>query len=418
MSSNSLTIPNKWRPRQHQERLYRAFGYGLPYRRGCAVWHRRAGKDSVALNLTARDMFRRVGTYWHLFPEQAQARRAIWNGIDGQGRRILDQVFPAAVRRRTSAQEMLIETVNGSIWQMAGSDNFDSLVGSNPVGVVFSEWALADPEAWEYIRPILVENDGWALFIYTPRGHNHGYATWLRALEAESWFSERLTVEETGLITPEQIAAERRAGMSEGKIRQEFYCSFEAACDEQLIAQELVSEAMAREAVPERFDEKVIGVDVARFGDDHRCREPGRRRLPRRCGFGAAYGLRAAGRATRGQAGRPAGRGLAPGGGDARGPGGGLGLAAAYHARRHHPAPPARLRRAAGDDGDAQGLSPGPGGLIHAELERDRRRGARRLPSRWRRGSERCRSSRSPSCGRPGPRPGARRRRRGRGGGC
>ena len=223
----------------------------------------------MALNLTARDMFRRVGTYWHLFPEQAQARRAIWNGIDGQGRRILDQVFPAAVRRRTSAQEMLIETVNGSIWQMAGSDNFDSLVGSNPVGVVFSEWALADPEAWEYIRPILVENDGWALFIYTPRGHNHGYATWLRALEAESWFSERLTVEETGLITPEQIAAERRAGMSEGKIRQEFYCSFEAACDEQLIAQELVSEAMAREAVPERFDEKVIGVDVARFGDDH-----------------------------------------------------------------------------------------------------------------------------------------------------
>ena len=63
----------------------------------------------------------------------------------------------------------------------------------------------------------------------------------MRALEAESWFSERLTVEETGLITPEQIAAEPRAGMSEGKIRQEFYCSFEAARDEQLIAQELVS---------------------------------------------------------------------------------------------------------------------------------------------------------------------------------
>ena len=55
------------------------------YRRGCAVWHRRAGKDSCALNLTARDMFRRVGTYWHLFPEQAQARRAIWNGIDRAG---------------------------------------------------------------------------------------------------------------------------------------------------------------------------------------------------------------------------------------------------------------------------------------------------------------------------------------------
>ena len=269
MSSTRLTIPNDWRPRPHQQALYREFGHGRPFRRGCAVWHRRAGKDSVALNLTARDMFRRVGTYWHLFPEQTQARRAIWNGIDGRGRRILDQVFPAPARRRTRANEMLIETVNGSIWQMAGSDNFDSLVGSNPVGVVFSEWALAHPDAWDYIRPILVENEGWALFIFTPRGHNHGYATWPNKLEADDWFSERLTIEETGLISAEQIEAERLSGMSEGKVRREFFCSFEAASDTQLIPQSLVNDAMAREPLPpEPFDEKVVGVDVARFGDD------------------------------------------------------------------------------------------------------------------------------------------------------
>ena len=145
MSSTEVTIPHDWTPRPHQRALFDQFGHGKTYRRGCAVWHRRAGKDSCALNLTARDMFRRVGTYWHLFPEQAQARRAIWNGIDRAGRRIIDQMLPPAVRARTSAQEMLIETVNGSIWQMAGSDNFDSLVGSNPVGVVFSEWALVPP---------------------------------------------------------------------------------------------------------------------------------------------------------------------------------------------------------------------------------------------------------------------------------
>lgn len=268
MSSTVLTIPHDWAPRAHQKALFAQFGHGKPFRRGCAVWHRRAGKDSVALNLTARDMFRRVGTYWHLFPEQTQARRAIWNGIDRQGRRIIDQVFPAGVRRRTSGQEMLIETVNGSIWQMAGSDNFDSLVGSNPVGVVFSEWSLANPESWEYIRPILVENDGWALFIYTPRGRNHGYNTYARALEADTWFCERLTVDDTGLITREQIDEERRAGMSEGKVRQEFHCSFEAESDEQLIPYELVSAAMAREPVRDDRAEKVMGVDVARFGDD------------------------------------------------------------------------------------------------------------------------------------------------------
>ena len=170
--------------------------------------------------------------------------------------------------RRTSGQEMLIETVNGSIWQMAGSDNFDSLVGSNPVGVVFSEWSLANPDAWEYLRPILVENDGWALFIYTPRGRNHGYGTYLRALEADSWFCEKLTVEDTGLITPAQIEEERAAGMSEGKIGQEFFCSFDADIDEQLIPHDLVQAAMARKVTAQGWEEKVIGVDVARFGDD------------------------------------------------------------------------------------------------------------------------------------------------------
>ena len=268
LSSTSLTIPNDWVPRPHQLELYRQFGHGRRCTRGCVVWHRRAGKDSVALNLTARDMFKRVGSYWHLFPEQTQARRAIWNGVDHQGRRIIDQVLPPPLRRRTNGQEMLIETLNGSVWQMAGSDNFDSLVGSNPVGVVFSEWSLANPVAWDYIRPILVENDGWALFIYTPRGRNHAYGTYMQALEADNWFCERLTVEDTGLIRPDQIEAERRAGMSEGKIRQEFYCSFEADSDDQLIPYDLVDAAMQRKAQAEGFDERVIGVDVARFGDD------------------------------------------------------------------------------------------------------------------------------------------------------
>ena len=279
------TIPFEWRARAHQRNLYNSFGHGKLFLRGAAVWHRRAGKDSTALNLTARDMCKRVGTYWHLFPEQAQARKAIWNGIDRQGRRIIDQAFPKALRDRTnpgSSQEMLIRLANGSTWQMAGSDNYDSLVGSNPVGVVFSEWSLAHPEAWDYIRPILVENGGWALFIYTPRGRNHGYSTYLNALAADDWFCELLTVDDTQLVTTEQIEAERLAGMSEAKIRQEFYCSFEAESDEQLIPFDLIKAANDRELAPQISAERIMGVDVARFGDDHSviCFREGRNGMP------------------------------------------------------------------------------------------------------------------------------------------
>lgn len=278
MVSTKLTIPNEWRPRRHQLALYNSFGHGKRCQRGAAVWHRRAGKDSCALNLTARDMCKRVGTYWHLFPEQTQARRAIWNGIDREGRRILDQVFPgfsrarqsqkrAGLVERVSSQEMLVELSNGSTWQMAGSDNYNSLVGSNPVGVVFSEWSLAHPEAWDYIRPILVENGGWALFIYTPRGRNHGYATYMQALASDDWFCERLTVEDTGLIDADTLARERET-MSEGKFLQEYYCSFEAESDDQLIPFSAIYDAQQRQVRAEPWDERIIGVDVARFGDD------------------------------------------------------------------------------------------------------------------------------------------------------
>lgn len=179
-------------------------------------------------------MFLRVGNYWHLFPKQTQARKAIWNGIDASGRKIINQAFPEVLRSRTASNEMMIEMRNGSTWQLCGSDNYDTLVGANPVGVVFSEWALCDPRAWDYIRPMLAENGGWALFIYTARGKNHGYTLSRMAESNPDWHHEILTVDDTfredgtPVIGPEVIASERAEGMDEDTIQQEYYCSFDS----------------------------------------------------------------------------------------------------------------------------------------------------------------------------------------------
>lgn len=197
-------------------------------KRGVAAWHRRAGKDSIALNWTAAAAHIRTGTYWHMLPEQAQSKRVIWDGIDREGRRMIDQAFPPEIRASTNNTEMKIALKCGSMWQCVGSDNYNSLVGANPVGVVFSEWALADPAAWDFIRPILAENGGWALFIYTPRGRNHGASMFDMARQNASWFCERLTVDDTDVISLDAIEEEREAGMPEEMIQQEFYCSFDA----------------------------------------------------------------------------------------------------------------------------------------------------------------------------------------------
>lgn len=201
-----------------------------------AVWHRRAGKDDLALHWTAKCVLTAPGNYWHMLPEAAQARKAIWDAVNPHtGRRRIDEAFPEAMRARTLNNEMKIEFVTGSIWQVIGSDNYNSLVGSTPRGVVFSEWALAKPQAWAYLRPILAENNGWALFIYTSRGRNHGYTIYDAATNDPAWFAERLTANDTLVFSPETLESEkqeyiRENGPDDGEalFRQEYMCDFDA----------------------------------------------------------------------------------------------------------------------------------------------------------------------------------------------
>ena len=172
------------------------------------VAHRRWGKDDVALHWTAQEAFRRRGVYWHMLPQASQARKAIWEAVNPHtGIRRINEAFPRELRAATRENEMFIRFKNESTWQVIGSDNYDSLVGSPPIGVVFSEWALAKPQAWAYIRPILAENDGTAFFITTPRGNNHA-ARMFRSMP-DSAFVEKSTAYDTDVFTKEQLEQER-----------------------------------------------------------------------------------------------------------------------------------------------------------------------------------------------------------------
>lgn len=224
-----VEIPNNWTPRPYQLDALQAFNEGK--RRQIHIWHRRAGKDSFSLNLSAIMAHREVGTYWHLFPKHTQARKAIYFGISSDGVRFLDQAFPPQIRSATRSQDMMIELKCGSTWQMAGSDHYDTLVGSNVRGVIFSEYALADPAAWDFIRPIIRENDGWAIFITTYRGKNHAYRLERKVRDNPAWFTSNLTIDQTEkapgvpVLTAEDIEEERAEGMSEALIQQEYYNS-------------------------------------------------------------------------------------------------------------------------------------------------------------------------------------------------
>jgi hypothetical protein len=183
----------------------------------------------------AKASMERVGLYWYLLPTYRQAKRVIWQGFRNDGKTFLGSVFPDQVVKARNEQDMRLELVNGSVIQLMGSDSYDSLVGANPVGVIFSEFALSKPSAWDYVRPMLTANGGWAAFNTTPRGLNHAYKLWQYATsddgKKDGWFSELASIWDTGAFSDPQsvMDQERRSGMPDALVRQEYLCDWTAA---------------------------------------------------------------------------------------------------------------------------------------------------------------------------------------------
>jgi hypothetical protein len=227
----TVRIPNGFTPRPYQARLMRYFD--KVGKRAFWCVHRRGGKDLTSLHQTCKMMLQRRGTYWHIFPTGEQGKKAIWEGFTRTGQRIMEQVFPTAIRHSPRAfspsGEMVVVLKNGSIWRLMGSDKLE-VVGAGPVGVVFTEFALAKPKTWDLIRPMLRENEGWAAFVTTPRGRNHAWELYQSARDNPDWFCEVQTLRDTMAYDPEATVREERAsGMPEALIQQEYFCDWEAA---------------------------------------------------------------------------------------------------------------------------------------------------------------------------------------------
>jgi phage terminase large subunit len=233
-----VLIPNaKFKPRWYQKPVmahYTGNGSDGRRKRGVLVLHRRAGKDIVGMQIIDTLAWRRVGMYWHTFPTFEQGRKAIWEGFTKDGDRIIDFVFPSEQVRSRDNQQMRIELKNGSIYRIIGTDKIEA-VGAGPVGVLHSEYSIAKPKARDLIAPMLRENEGWELCVYTPRGSNHGKklfdkARELAKAEPDRWFCDLKTLYDTRAYDPEQTLAEERAeGKPEALIRQEYLCDWTAA---------------------------------------------------------------------------------------------------------------------------------------------------------------------------------------------
>ncbi len=224
-----IDLPHGFTPRGYQRLAWDAMTKG-PTKRVLMVWHRRAGKDRCTFNAMVIRAIKAKQNAVYYFPDARWARRAIWDAIDVRtGFRFIDHI-PRELIASKSEQEMKIRLVNGSTIQILGTAEL-SVVGGNYHTVAFSEYSLQNPMAWTLTSPILTENGGAAWFNGTPRGQNHFYKMYQMAQTNPDWFVSRLSVEDTAVISQSDLDAERRSGMSENMVRQEYYCDFNAASD-------------------------------------------------------------------------------------------------------------------------------------------------------------------------------------------
>lgn len=222
-ATKTITLPHKFRPREYQLTALKELDGGKD--RAILVWNRRSGKDKTCFNFTIKKAFERVGTYFYFLPTYSQAKKVIWDNIDNDGFRMLDHIPPELIKS-TNATELKIELVNGSVIQLIAADEFKkSGVGTNPIGVVFSEYSITDPEAWRFVSPILAVNGGWAIFNFTPRGMNHAWQLLQQNKDNPKWFTQVLTNDDTQVLVGDALEEERK-NMPQDLFEQEYYSKF------------------------------------------------------------------------------------------------------------------------------------------------------------------------------------------------
>lgn len=158
----------------------------LEYSRIVVRAGRRFGKSSLSLNIVLREAIANPGRYWIIAPEYTQAKSIYW-------RELVDEYIPKELIIKKNDQELILEvrtSIEGknSIIEFKGSDREDKLRGAGLRGVVLDEYAFQKEHVWsKIISPMLVQTNGWAIFITTPNGvSNHFKKFWDNAVAYEA----------------------------------------------------------------------------------------------------------------------------------------------------------------------------------------------------------------------------------------
>lgn len=202
----------------------------------------------------------RVGVYWHIFPTYSEGKDTVWRDPN-----MFFHFIPTELIKRRNETELVVEFINGSIYQVKGGEDFERLRGPGPLGCVFDEFGTMRFEAWQVVEPALRAKDGWAWFIGTPHGKNHFHQFYQRGLgEHKNWKSFFLKADTSGIFTEEALG-EAKKSMTQKMFGQEMMCDW---LENEGTVFRAVREAMTSHVEsPKSAHLYVIGADLAKVTD-------------------------------------------------------------------------------------------------------------------------------------------------------
>lgn len=175
----------------HQWEFFKNCVYGNKLFAYCR-WARRAGKDDCFVNALSIKVMEKVGLYAYILPNYEQVRKTIWENVGQDGNRFIDY-FPNEIVSRRRENDMTIIFANGSILKFVGSDNYSSLRGWNPIGIIQAEYQDHRAQSNADLLPIIAQNGGfmWKNSVH-PETRNHAYDLWENVKDNKDWHISQL----------------------------------------------------------------------------------------------------------------------------------------------------------------------------------------------------------------------------------
>jgi PBSX family phage terminase large subunit len=184
-------------------------------------WGRRTGKSTLAVNYTFIQATQVVGRYWIVAPTYKQSKNIYWQDI-------IHNHIPRELIKKKNEAELTLTLINGSLIELKGADNEDSLRGAGIKGLILDEYAFMKPNVWELIlRPMLADSRGWAIFISTPNGFNHFYDLSVQAQseDRQDWWYSHATTYDNPFVAKEEIETIKQ-DTTEDQFAQEYLAEF------------------------------------------------------------------------------------------------------------------------------------------------------------------------------------------------